>query len=80
MRGEFVGNVVANVVNKILQLMVEQVTYHRHPALHPLATATKLGMIKLSHRPISVVDGYQHVRRRIRGDAIALRLWKRLNK
>jgi len=70
---ERVRNVVANVVDPRFQVRVEQVADHRHAAPHPLARATELGVRELGHGPVAVVNGDQHVRRRVERNAVTLR-------
>lgn len=57
--GQGIGELVAEVIDRILQAMVEEVSHHRHPTAHPLSAA-QLGTIELSHRAAPLIDRGQH--------------------
>lgn len=73
-----VRDVGTNAVDLILQLIVKEVADHRHAAAHPLASASKIWVIELSHRAIAIADGNQHVVHTVLRYAVAIR--KFLNK
>ena len=62
MSGEYIGNVVADAINPILRLVVEQVADHCHATSHPLARAAEFRVTELRHRAITIVDSDQHMR------------------
>lgn len=72
MLAKFIGNIIADTVDTVLQLIVEQVADHRHAALHPLPGTTKFGVVELSHGPIAVLDGEQHMSHPISGQTVPL--------
>ena len=53
---QLIGNVTAEIVDAIFQLIVEQITDHGHTTAHPLPGTTKLGVAKLSHGAVAVID------------------------
>ena len=71
--GEFAGDVVADAVDAVLQLVVEQVADHCHAASHPLSAATKFRVVELRHGPVAILNGDQHVRDRVSRYTMSLR-------
>ena len=65
MIGELTGDVAAQIVNRILQMLVKHVAGHRHAALHPLSRTPKFWVVELRHAAIAVLHGQQHMQSRI---------------